>query len=334
MRWLLPLLILTTGCFPSLPDDKLVDNLRVLAINVDPAVARLDQFPPPEVTVTALTVHPDDEELADAQHTWTWELGDDVDREVFDALLPEGPHGAAITLDLAALLEQRGGEIEFINGALPLKYVVEYDGDHRNTIKLVHFLIPSFAAPDGERDELGPSLPNDDDDDGPPPPPSPLPEVEVNLNPEIVKIEVGGQAEFSVEAEDLPGTSAPVYGGEVDEDGLTITVTVADDQDVGDLRVRLMRTSGCPSLKLELPFGPGGQAPPSDPEDPCGDSETFGGGGGGGGPFGEEDATPETREFDWRPYPGESSEGTRLWVVVRDGDGAQTWQEIRPEPGP
>ena len=66
--------------------------------------------------------------------------------------------------------------------------------------------------------------------------------------------------------------------------------------------------------------------------DPCGengDSSGFG--------FGsddDDDVDWSRREFAWRPLPGESSEGARLFVVLRDEEGGQSWQELRPEPAP
>ena len=74
------------SCFPQLPDETLVDNLRVLAIQADPATANLLAFPAPLVTVTALVVDPDDPELRDASHTWSLELPEGVSSEDLEGL--------------------------------------------------------------------------------------------------------------------------------------------------------------------------------------------------------------------------------------------------------
>ena len=66
-----------SGCFPQLPDPLVVDDLRVLAIQADPAVATLTTFPPPAVTVRALVVDPDDPDGTDIEHQWALELGDE-----------------------------------------------------------------------------------------------------------------------------------------------------------------------------------------------------------------------------------------------------------------
>ena len=103
------LVLLSVGCFPQLPDPLVIDNLRVLAIQADPAVATLDSFPPPSVTVRALVVDPEDAEGTEIEHSWQLELGDEEfeGREQLEALVPEGPYSDELVIDFAALFEER-----------------------------------------------------------------------------------------------------------------------------------------------------------------------------------------------------------------------------------
>ena len=322
---ILLLLLGTASCFPELPDRTLVTNLRVLAINVDPATASLATWPPPVITVTALTVHPTDEELDDATHTWSLDLPEGEDWEALRALLPEGPHGHSVEIDLGVFFEQRDTQIEFIQAVLPLNYLVENDGDHREAVKLVYFLMPDFSGDDD--DSAG-----DDDDSAAPVDPGPPPATEeelTNLNPTITSITVGERT-WSAAAGELPGLHGPLYIGPIGEDGAIIEVGVDDDEPTGDLGLTLYRTAGCRNL------------PPGIEEDGKGRfSSMMGGFGDSDDPCGDDvhrvprwdDDSPDwtTREVAWRPLEGETADGVRLWLILQDQEGGQVWQELRPE---
>jgi hypothetical protein len=304
----LPLLF---GCFPELPDELLIADLRVLAVRVDPATARLDQWPPPTITLSALVVDPEDEELADVTHTWRLELGDEA--EGLDGLIPEGPWGASVTLNLGALFAR---DVHLQPGALPIGYTASNDTTHRDAVKLVHFLFPEEPGDDD-------SAAAGDDDDS-----AAIAEL-VNDSPRLIALEVPGLGSWA-EA-DLPGPDAPlVLELEDASAGLTITTTAADDGDLDAISVRLYRTSGCDGLPLEdglsAEGGGGISGGGTGDGDPCGhveenDGLDF------GGP--EEDEDPAVHSFEWTPWDGETGLGTRLFVVLLDGDGAQTWQELR-----
>jgi len=432
------------SCFPQLPDETLVDNLRVLAIQADPATANLLAFPAPLVTVTALVVDPDDPELSDATHTWSLELPEGVDPESLEGLqnlLPAEPHGASLTIDFSVGFARDDEDVlpELVEGILPLRYEVVTPRDNRSAVKLVRFLLPDLVGDDddsadfpwgddddsadfpwgddddsastarsddddsagddddsagddddsagddddsagddddsagddddsagddddftgddddftgddddftGDDDDFtgddDDSFPWGDDDDGfpwgddddsafPEDPWGALPEF--NQNPEIISISIGEQS-FPAEGTQLPGINTALLIGDVPEAGVTLRVEVADDTDLEELNAALFRTAGCPNLKPEEPegrFGPGGPGaggPGSANDDPCDIEES------GGFSFGGEDDEEQDfsiREFAWRPLPGESSAGARLFVVLRDESGGQTWQELRPE---
>ena len=321
------LLLFTTSCFPELPDRTLVTNLRVLAINVDPATASLATWPPPVITVTALTVHPTDD-LDDATHTWSLDLPEGEDWEALQALLPEGPYGDSVEIDLGVFFEQRDTQIEFIQAVLPLTYLAETDDDHREAVKLVYFLMPDFSGDDD--DSAG-----DDDDSAAPEDPGPPPATEeelTNLNPTITSITVGEQT-WTAAAGELPGIGEPLYIGPIDEDGAIIAVGVDDDEPAEDLGLTLYRTAGCRNL-------PPGAVEDGDgrwggmmggfgkSDDPCGD-EVYRVPG-----YGDDDPDWLAREVAWRPLEGETSDGVRLWLVLQDPEGGQVWQELRPEDAP
>jgi hypothetical protein len=319
------LLLGTASCFPELPDRTLVTNLRVLAINVDPATASLATWPPPVITVTALTVHPTDEDLDDATHTWSLDLPEGEDWDALRALLPEGPHGDSVEIDLGVFFEQRDEQIEFIQAVLPLNYLVETDDDHREAVKLVSFLMPDFSGDDD--DSAG-----DDDDSAAPEDPGPPPATEeelTNLNPTITSITVGERT-WTAAADELPGLGAPLYIGPIGLDGAVIEVGVDDDEVAGDLGLTLYRTAGCPSLSPELEEdGEGRYAGMmggfGESDDPCGDDVHR-------VPRGGDDSPDWTvREVAWRPLEGETSDGVGLWLVLQDPDGGQIWQELRAE---
>ena len=324
---LLTLLLGTTSCFPDLPDRTLVDNLRVLAVNVDPATASLATWPPPVITVTALAVDPADEELDGATHTWSLDLPEGEDWEALAALLPEGPHDQSVEIDLGIFFEQREEQIEFIQAILPLRYRVETAEDHREAVKLVSFLMPDLAGDDD--DSAG-----DDDDSADPGPPPPTEEELTNLNPSFTSITVGDTTWTSAAGE-LPGLDEPIWIGSIGEDGRVIEVGVEDDEPEEDLNLTLFRTAGCRNLKPDPEdSGPGeggwggmmGGFGSSD--DPCGDEvhrEPN---------RGTDDPDWTAREVAWRPLEGETSEGVRLWLVLQDAEGGQIWQELRPEDAP
>jgi len=346
----------TVSCFPELPDATLVDNLRVLAVQANPATANLFAYPPPSVTVTALVVDPEDAELADASHAWSLELPEGVDSESLESLqglLPPGPHGASLVLDFSSgfARDDHDGLPELVEGILPLRYEVETPRDQRAAVKLVHFLFPdlgddddsagddddlagddddSSAFPWGDDDDSSAFPWGDDDDSSATDDPwEALPAF--NQNPEIVSITIGEQV-FPAQGEQLPGINTALLIGEVADAGVSLHIAVADDTDLETLSVTLFRTAGCPNLEPEgpggggLPGGPGARAADGADTDPCGEEEggfSFGGG--------DEEEDLSIREFAWRPLPGESSTGARLFVVLRDEDGGQTWQELRPE---
>ena len=346
------------SCFPELPDSTLVDNLRVLAIQSDPATTNLSSFPLPSVTVTALVVDPEAPELGDATHTWSLELPEEADSGSIDdlqRLLPTGPHGPTLVLDFASGLARDGEETlpELTEGILPLRYEVETPRNQRAAVKLVHFLIPDLGDDDdsaGDDDDLSgdddsssfpwgddddsSSFPWGDDDDSSSLVGSSDPEEAFNRNPEIVSIDIGDQS-FPAEGAQLPGINAALLIGTVGEAGVSLSIKVADDTDLETLDVTLFRTAGCPSLKPEdsggggwLGGSAGGNAGASG--DAVCEEEDSGFGFGFGGRD-DEDGDPSTREVAWRPLPGESSAGARLFVVLRDEGGGQTWQELRPE---
>lgn len=322
---LLLLLPLLAACFPELPDQTLVDNLRVLGIRSDPAVADLTVFPPTTlVTVSALVVDGSRPDLADVEHTWSLDLPEDTEGlEELEGLLPEGPYGTSITVDLEALFGGPGGARDELDGRvggiLPLRYRAVTSDDDRDAVKLVTFLLP--APPEG-----------DDDDSAEPEEPVEL--EPPNTNPVIVSLAVGDG-----DAVEVPGPDEVMYIGPIDEDGAELTFIVEDDGIQDSLRVTLFRTAGCANLPPEEDDEGGGRfgGPPSLPTpgeetDPCED-DSFGGYGGGRGGSGGDDVTSE-RVFAWRPTPGETSAGARLFLVGMDAEGGQVWQEVRPEAAP
>ena len=371
------------SCFPELPDETLVDNLRVLAIQADPATANLLAFPPALVTVTALVVDPDDPDLSDATHTWSLELPEGVDSESLEGLqrlLPAEPHGTSLVLDFSVGFARDDDDVlpELVEGILPLRYEVVTPRDNRAAVKLVRFLLPDLGDDDdsaGDDDDSASSARSDDDDsagddddsagddddsagddddsagddddsagddddsegfpwgddDDSAFPENPWGSVpEFNQNPEIISIRIGEQS-FPAEGTQLPGLNAALLIGDVPEAGVTLSIEVSDDTDLAALNVELFRTAGCPNLKPEESDNgrrPGAGNPGSANDDPCSGEESGGFSFGGGS---DEDEDFSMREFAWRPLPGESSAGTRLFVVLRDKSGGQTWQELRPE---
>ena len=306
---LLVVLSLLVGCFPSLPEERVVDNLRVLAVNVDPAMAVFDVQPPPLITVSALVVDPSDEELSEVDFTWSFDLPEGSEFEALDQLLPPTPHSDSISLNLGPVFAPPpggGGSPDTLQAILPMRLAVVSPEDHRDTIKLVHFVVPGTEPlPKGE-------------------------ELVINQNPVISSISLGEQS-WSVEEGTLPGPSQALYVGPIPEAGDTFEVHIEDDGDLDLVGLRLYRTAGCGNLMPEEgDEGPGGFQPPG--QDPCDIDGGFGGGF--GGDDDDEESDPSIRDIEWRPRPGESSQGSRLFLVIRDSRGAQSWQELRPEAAP
>lgn len=337
-RLALPFLLaalLSLQCFPQLPDPGLVDSLRVLAVRADPAVAVLDTFPLPVLTVTALVIDPADETLGSVTHTWTLDLPEDVEGvEQLQAMVPDPPHGPSIEIDLGAMF---GGAAtdgqtataedgdEYLGAFLPLRYRAETTDDHREAVKLVSFLIPDYSG--GDDDATG-----DDDDSAsaaraidPEDPPAGY-----NENPVLASLTINGGV-FSAADGLLPGPATPMLVGPVAPDvGLRLNLEITDDKDPNDVDVDLFWTTGCPGLPPDLSMIPPNQHPK---EGECPDSESFGFGGSasldegdGGGGFGEDSPS---RAFGW--HPATADQAARLFLVLMDAEGGQTWQEIRTE---
>lgn len=312
------------GCFPDLPDQRVVANLRVLAIQADPAVATFNPFEPPVITVRALVAAPDNEDLDGVSHAWGFDFGDeDFDgRETLEGLIPEGPHSTSISIDLAPLFEEReGGWLPLL---LPVTYTAEDDELARDAVKLVSFLLPD------------PEFGQGDDDDSAAEPEVPLAPEETelyNANPVITAIEVG---EVRWAGEEL-SVDVPIDVGEVTTtEGLEFVVQYTDDEPTTDLQVRIYWTSGSAGL-------------PPEPDDDDDDGFGFGGGGGGGGGLrggglaADDEADPDlgdgqlvreegngSRTLGWTPSGWDDAPTPRLWIVLLDEQGGQTWQELRP----
>ncbi len=334
-RLALPLLLaaaLGLQCFPQLPDPGLVDNLRVLAVRADPAVAVLDTYPLPTITVTALVVDPADEALSGVTHAWTLDIPDDVEGvEQLRALVPDPPHGPSIEIVLNALFGGAGGQTavaaddtpEYLTGLLPLRYRAETADDGREAVKLVSFLIPDYSGGDDD-DATG-----DDDDSAaatraldPENPPAGY-----NENPVLASITINGGV-FSAADGLLPGTSEPLILGPVDPAvGLRLDLEITDDKDPDDVDADLFWTTGCPGLPPDLSMIPPNQHPKAGE---CADDDSFGFGGSAaldesdGDAFGE---TSPARSFGW--YPPAADQAARLFLILWDDEGGQTWQEIR-----
>jgi len=336
-----------TSCFPELPNEYEITNLRVLALKADPANLRLDQWPLPPITMKALVVDPTDEALEGVEHTWALELPDDFEgAEELEELIPDGPYGPTLEVDLAALFGAR--ETTWTQGLLPLRYTAADDELTREAIKFAYFLVPEIDLGDdddsaGDDDDSAgdddDSAGDDDDsagdDDDLPDPPAEgeeeLPES-YNENPTLVSLTVGTTT-FSIEAGTLPGEAGPLYVGAVDrEDGLRFEIEVADDKTASDVDAQVYWTHGSPGLPADSPFADVEGAPKTDDDD---DDESS-------NPYGSESASLNTafftpdREFGWTP-PSESPPATepiRLFLILVDDDGGQSWQEIRPADAP
>jgi hypothetical protein len=311
-----------SGCFPQLPDPLVIDNLRVLAIQADPAVATITGFPPPAVTIRALVVDPDDREGVDIEHRWQLELGDEdfEGRDRLEALLPEGPYDDELVVDFAALFAERE-DVTWSFSQLPLGYHATLDELKREAIKLVPFLIPEIAVPnppEGAGDPVTGPFPS-----GPPSPPGPteppeLPE-EWNQNPVLTELRrVDGEI-WTLAEGTLPGPGVPLYVGTVTaEEGLHFFIEVADDTSTSRLSVELFRTTGRPGLP--------------DPEEEEPDRDNLANFGNLGSPVLDDELEP--REFGWTPWSDGDEREARLFLVLRDSRGGQSWQELRPGEAP
>ncbi len=340
--------VLVTACFPSLPDEAVVSNLRVLAIQADPAVATFDQYPLPVITVRALVVDPDDPAGEDIEHQWALQLGDeDFDgREQLEALIPAAPHGPKIEIDFGAS-QGRAEVIGWVLAQLPLGYTATLRDEERETVKLVPFLSPEFEAPPetpppdltqpvsaplptGPPTGPPPEIPGDSEPEAPE-----LPD-EWNENPALSALRLEDGTEWSQDEGTLPGLEAPLYVGSVDPyEGLHFHIEVTDDSSTERLSVELFRTSGSAGLPQEEdnegwggPFSTTLTREEREAEEKENRS-TFGSG---GNTVLDDPLIP--REFGWTPWLDPGDRVARLFLVLRDDDGGQSWQEIRPEDPP
>ena len=313
-----------SSCFPELPDPRLIDNLRVLAIQADPATADFTGFPPPLITVTALVVDPADPDLSEVDHSWGLELPDDVDLDDFEGMLPPGPYGTSLTVDISGNTARDDTVPEgLVLGVLPLRYEARSEDDHRAAVKLVSFVLPDLDGTTGRPFYEGNKVEVPPD-----------PEGLINENPRIVSIQVGDGRTFQSADEELPGINDALFVGSVDEAGVEFTIEIADDGALDELSVSLYRTTGCPDLapdELELLESRMTTMPQAKSDDPCGEDGGAGSAYGGGYDLPGDEEEPSIKRLPWRPFPGQTSEGARLFVVLRDEDGGQSWQELRPE---
>lgn len=350
MKRLLLLLLLavslTTGCFPTFPQEGALKDLRVVAIQQDPAVAVLDTFPFPQVTLRALVVDPRDPDLSETTHVWDLDIPDDFEgAELLEDLIPDGPYSNEITVDLGVLFGGARDEItppdflpatEYGSGLLPLNYVVENGERKREAVKFLNFLVPDFEntvtpafGPTGYRpvDAYNEALAS-------------TPEVPDawNANPNIIKVTVN-EGEQVLEGEMLTdGLSAIDIGTIAGGDGLRLDVEVEDDELAADTNVQLYWTHGSPGLPAAEDGGPGGgfgggfgggpgQAnacvEPAEDEPEAQDGEGFGGG--------EDLSEPlePNRAFGWTAPCVVNDGPMRLFVVARDGEGGVSWQELQ-----
>jgi len=288
--------LLVGGCDPLLDEEQRIADLRVLAVQVTPDVGALGRDPGAPV-VRALVVDPLDPDGDDLTHTWAPELGDEdfEGRDDVESLVPEGPHGPSITLDFGAF---GGRDGEWEDFALPLRYTVANGDLTREAIRVARFLAPPEDVPFPEW-------------------PDPELHPEYNANPTIDVIE-----RLSPDGDEVlrrwaepPGPSAALWMGEVGDEGLRFRVSLSDDGPAGDLVVSLLWTvghAGLPDADGVLEDDGDGRAPLGDGVSPVLDN------------------LQDPREFGWTPPRDEDEVVPRLFLVVRDPDGGQTWQELRP----
>ena len=340
--------LLGAGCFPTFPDEGALKNLRIVAMQQDPAVLLLDGTQLPRVTVRSLTVDPVDQDLEATTHTWTLDLPDDFEgAEFLEELVPDGPYSEEVALDFGALLaggardEDSGARdsieppqflpTDYTAGLLPLTYTAENDELVREGLKFVDFLVPDFE-----------NLPTPSFD-----PPWYRPSVEYaealaeraaegppegwNANPNFTKIIVN-QGEQEFEAFEVPGLDEALDIGTIAPgEGLRIDVEIEDDKEADSTDVDFYWTHGTPGLPVEADEGPGGfgggdstsGAEPAEGEPEAQDGEGFGGG------AGLSEAFEPDRAFGWTAPALVRQGPIRLFVVARDGEGGVAWQELR-----
>lgn len=338
---------LLAGCFPTFPDEGAVKDLRVLAIQQDPAVAVLDSFPFPEVTLTALVVDPLDLDLENSTHSWTLELGDDFEgSELLDGFIPEGPWTEEIDLDFSGLAGGAGARdeitppdflpaTEYGAGLLPITYLVDNGERHREAVKFVNFITPDFEnsvtpafGPAGYRpvDAYNEALEAE-----------PVVPEGWNANPNILKITINEGEQFFEGEQITHGLSAIDIGTVTGGDGIRFDVEVEDDKLGDDVDVDLYWTHGSPGLPASEDDGPGGGfggGGPNSGGDDCvepkvGDPEAQDGEGWGGGADISSGIFEPDRAFGWTA-PCVVNEGPmRFFLIARDDDGGVSWQELR-----
>jgi len=337
---------LLAGCFPTFPDEGAIKDLRVVAIQQDPAVAVLDTFPFPTVTLTALVVDPTDPELDASSHAWSLDLPDDFEgAELLEELVPAAPHTEQITVDLNALAGGVGGRdeitppdflpaTEYGAGLLPINYVVDNGERDREAVKFLNFLVPDFEnavlpafGPAGYRpvDAYNEALAN-----------TPETPEGWNANPNITKILVN-EGEQTIEGEMLTnGLSAIDIGLVEGGAGVRFDVEVEDDKLAVDVDVQLYWTHGTPGLPQGEEGQPGGGFNATNPDgDPSkcvepaeGDPEAQDSEGFGSGSDLSEGFEPD-RAFGWTAPCAVNSGPMRLFLIARDDDGGVSWQELR-----
>ncbi len=322
------LVIVATSCFPELPNQYEITNLRVLSVKADPANLRLDQWPLPPITMRALAVDPLEPELDGVEHTWELELPDDFEgAEDLEALIPDGPYGTELEIDLSVLFGAR--DTTWTQGLLPLRYTAANAELTREAIKFAYFLVPEIDLGDDDDSAGDDDDSAGDDDDVPGDPDDEIPEG-YNENPTLVSLTIG-QTTFTAADGTLPGEAAPLFVGTVDrDDGLRLEIEVGDDKNRSDVDAELYWTHGSPGLPNNSPFADFEGGPSTDEDDD--DDEDS--------PYTSRSASLEegfltpNRNFGWTP-PGDLPDvPIRLFLVLVDDNGGQAWQEIRPEAAP
>ncbi len=342
---------LLAGCFPSFPDEGAVKDLRVLAIQQDPAVAVLDSFPFPEVTLTALVVDPLDADLETSTHSWTLELGDDFEGgELLEGFIPEGPWTESVALDFSGLAGGAGARdeitppdflpaTEYGAGLLPITYVVDNGERHREAVKFVNFITPDFEnsvspafGPEGYRpvDVYNEALAAE----------QVVPEG-WNANPNFLKITINEGEQFFEGEQITQGLSAIDIGTVVGGEGIRFDVEVEDDKLADDVDVDIYWTHGSPGLPFSEDddddgggfgggFGGGGAGASSDCVEPkAGDPEAQDGEGFGGGADISSGMFQPDRAFGWTAPCAVNEGPMRFFLIARDDDGGVAWQELR-----
>lgn len=309
MRRLLALVAVAAGvasCYPELPDERFIDNLRVLAIQQEPATWSMHTGAAPPLWLRALTVDPEDVDGAGVTHLWELALDDDFEGvEQLRALLPDPPHGPDIELDLAAL----AGRDEVVSSTvLPFRYLAD-DGElTREALRLVYLDLPE-----------GP--PGDDDDS------ADEPAAAAAVNPRITELRLGDDRVFG--ADDLPPVGEPLFIGAVDPDaGIALEVDVEADPAAGHTQATLFWTAGCPGLPelFDLSTGSDSSCPTTvqdGMEEQADFYEAWYG-------FDSQDDAAERRRFAWFPLVDMGGRTPRLFLVLLDDRGGQSWLELRP----